>query len=262
MYKILAYFHGSIFSISILLLLAFFPLQAQKKPPQTPLEELTDPASHNYVPYPYPETDFEIIEDFKYGVDLLFSPKPGRHTKVINGDLSKEKQLLKLLGKNPTLEVKKIIRVEDMVLTSPCLYFFLLQIEDKEGKVFAVGSLEDCGLFAGIAFISDKTKFRPFKTKKQVKNILTDALGPIEINGMERIGIHSSLPTGPYAPLWRISTSDSTFFVDYFYDDVYKVVEEIPWTAKDNYPDPERKRNVILYDLKGKALFVEKIKKK
>jgi hypothetical protein len=251
-----------IFSISILLLIAFLPLQAQKKPPQTPLEELTDPASHNYVPYPYPETDFEIIEDFKYAVDLFLSPKSGRHTTMIKGYSDNRKQLLELSGKNPTLEVKKIIRVKDLVLTSPCLYFFLLQIEDKRGNVVAIGRLEDCGLYAGVAFVSDKTKFKPYKTEKQVENILTDALGHIEINKMERIGIHSSLPTDPYAPLWRISTSESTFFVDYFYDDVYKVVEEIPWTAKDNYPDPERKRNIILYDLKGKALFVVKINKK
>lgn len=262
MEKIRAYFHGSIFLISILLLITFLPLQAQKKPPQTPLKELTDPDSHNYVPYPYPKSDFEIIEDFKYGVDLFFNPKIKKHMTVIKGDLNDEKRLLNLLGKNPTLEVTKIIRVEDLVLTSPCMYYYLLQIEDEKGEVFAVGSLEDCGLYAGVAFISDKTKYRPFKTKKQVKNILTDALGPIEINNIDRVFIHSSLPVHPNAPLWRINTSEGTFFVDYFYDDVYKVVEEIPWTAKDNYPDPERKRNVILYDLKGKALFVEKIKKK
>lgn len=255
-------FNKKIFSIPILLTITFLSLQAQKKPPQTLLKELTDPASHNYVPYPYPKTDFEIIEDFKYGIDLLFSPKPGKHMTVINGDLSNEKRLLKLLGKNPSLEIKKIIRVENMVLTSPCLYYFLLQIEDKKGEVFAIGSIEDCGLYAGVAFISDKTRYRPYKTEEQVENMLTDALGHVEINNMERIFIHSSLPVLPEAPLWRISTSEGTFFIDYFCDDVYKVVEEIPWTAKDNYPDPERKRNVILYDLKGKALFVEKIKKK
>jgi|GEM_PF-2686284 len=251
-----------IFSISILLLIAFLPLQAQKKPPQTPLKELTDPNSPSYVPYPYPKTDFEIIEDFKYGVDLFFSPKPGKHMTVINGDLSNEKRLLNLLGKNPTLEVKKIIRVENLVLTSSTVYYYILQIEDEKGKVFAIGSIEDCGLYAGVEFISDKTRYRPYKTEKQVKNMLTDALGHIEINNMERIFIHSSLPVIPEAPLWRISTSEGTFFIDYIYEDIYKVVEEIPWTAKDNYPDPERKKNVILYDLQGKVLLLEKIKKK
>lgn len=251
-----------IFSILILLMIAFLPLQAQKKPPQTALKELTDPSSHNYVPYPYPETDFEIIEDFKYGVDLHFSPRPGKHMTVIDGDLSKEKRLLGLLGKNPTLEVKKIIRVKDLVLTSPCFHFFLLQIEDKAGKIFAVGTLEDCGLYAGVALYPDKIRHKPYKTKKQVKKILADALGHVEINSMERIGVHSSLSTGQEAPLWRINTSEGTFFVDYFYDDVYKIVEEIPWTPKDKYPDPFRKRNIIFDDLRGKVLFVEKIKKK
>jgi len=249
------------FSCLIILLMSYLPLPAQKKPPQTPLKELTDPASPNYVPYPYPKTEFEIIEDFKHGIDLFFTPRPGKHMKVIGGDLSDEKHILKLIKKNPSLKVTKIIRVEDMVQTSPCLNFFLLQIEDKKGKVVAIGHLEDCGLYAGVGFISDETQFRPYKTKEQVRNILTAALGQIEINKMERIGIHSSLPTSPYAPLWRISSSEGTFFVDY-YDDVYTVAEEIPWTANDNYPDPEHKRKIILDGLGGKALFLEKVKTK
>jgi len=67
------------------------------------------------------------------------------------------------------------------------------------------------------------------------------------------------LSTSPAAPLWRIISSKGTFFID-CYDDVYTIAEEIPWTANDNYPDPEHKRKIILDGLKRKALFLKKIK--
>lgn len=131
-----------IFTILSLVLIAFLPIQAQKKPPQIPLKELTDPSSPNYVPYPYPKTDFQIIEDFKYGVKFLFGDKT-KHFSVINGDISDIKLILKLLEEDSALRVTNIIRVENMVQTSPCLYNFVLQIEDENGKVVAVGELED-----------------------------------------------------------------------------------------------------------------------
>jgi hypothetical protein len=249
----------TIFSCLLVLFGLNLLLSSQKKPPQTPLKELTDPASRYYVPYPYPKTEFEIIDDFKYGIDLAFTPRPGKHVKIIGGDLSYRKMILGLINKKPSLKVTKIIRVEDMVVTSLCLYFFLLQIEDKNGKVVAVGSLEDCGLWAGVAFFPDSSRFRTYETKEQIKKIVADAVGPVELNKIERIGIHSSLPSSRDSPLWRISSSEGTFFVDRN-DDVYLVVEEIPWSIKDNYPDPGRKRNVVLDGLQGKALFLEKVK--
>ncbi len=251
----------TIFSCLLVLFALNLPLSSQKKPPQTPLKELTDPASRYYVPYPYPKTEFEIIEDFKYGIDLAFTPRPGKHVKVLGGDLSYRKMILKLINKKPSLKVTKIIRVEDMVVTSPCLHYFLLQIEDENGTVVAIGSLEDCGLWAGVGFFPDMSRLRIYKTKEQIKKIVADSLGPVELNKIERIGIHSSLPSSRYSPLWRISSSEGTFFVDNN-DDVYLVVEEIPWTIKDNYPDPEHKRNVVLDGLQGKALFLEKVKTK
>jgi hypothetical protein len=139
------------------------------------------------------------------------------------------------------------------------LYFFLLHIEDENGEVAAIGELEDCGLWAGTAFYPDRGCLITYKTKEQVKKIVADALGLVELNKIERIGIHSSLSPSPYLPLWRISSSEGTFFVDRN-DDVYLVVEEVPWTIHDSDPDPERTRTVVLDELQRKALFLKKVK--
>jgi len=53
-----------------LLILAFLALtiflNAEKRRPPVPLEELQNPKSPSYVPIPYPQTREEIIEDLKY----------------------------------------------------------------------------------------------------------------------------------------------------------------------------------------------------
>lgn len=243
-------------------MLGFLPLQAEKKkPPQLPLKELTNPNSPSYVPYPYPKTDFEIIEDFRYAVKIHFSLKEGKRTSIINGYPDYSKLMLDLLGDKPILEVTEIIKVKDLVETSPSDYYFLLQIVNKEGEVLAVGSIEECGLMAGVTFYSKKNKFKPFKTEKKVKEMLYNALNHtnIEINEIERIALHSTV-CSPYAPLFKIKSSKGTFFVDHN-DNVYSIESEIPWSKKNGYPDPEHKRILILDSLNEKALFLKKVNK-
>lgn len=250
-----------ILTILILLLMASFSLQAQKKPPQIPLKDLSDPSSHNYVPYPYPKTDFEIIEDFKYALRIFLNPEAMKRKKRINGDLSDELMLINLISENPTLKVTKIFRVENMLVTSPCLYNLLLQIEDENGKVVAMGRIDDCGLFGAVRFFTKGSQFKPYKTREQVKNILSDSVGLFEPYEIERIWIHSSLPVHPFVPLLRVRSSAGTFFVDY-YDDVYLVKEEIPWTMRDSYPDPKRKTERVIDPLQNRILLLEKVRKK
>jgi hypothetical protein len=244
-------------------MIGFLALQAEKKkPPQLPLKELTNPNSPSYVPYPYPKTDFEIIEDFRYAVKLHFGLKEGKRTSIIiKGYPDYSKLMLNLFGDTPSLEITEIIKVIDLVETSPSDYYFLLQIVNKEGEVLAMGSLEECGLMAGVTFYSEKIKFKPFKTEQQVKEMLYKALSHtnIKINEMERIALHSTI-CSPYAPLFKIKTSKGTFFVDY-YDNVYSIESEIPWSKKNGYPDPEHKRILILDSLNEKALFLKKVNK-
>jgi hypothetical protein len=116
----------TIFSCLIILLTWHLPLAAQKKPLQAPLKELSDPSSHNYVPYPYPKTDFEIIEDFKYGIKTLWGHKKKFYKSIRKSDEVAELklQLLSLLDEKPTLEIKRIIKVEDMGRDITLFVFF------------------------------------------------------------------------------------------------------------------------------------------
>jgi hypothetical protein len=248
--------------IPIFLMLGFLTLHAEKKkPPQLPLKELTNPNSPSYVPYPYPKTDFEIIEDFKYAVKILFGPKEGKHTSLARGYTDNSKLMLEILGENPNLEITQIIEVKDMIQTSPSHYYFLLQIVDKKGKVVAVGTLKDCGLMGGVAMCSEKVKFKPFKNEEQVRKIISDALGQVKINEMEMIFVYSTLDCDPFSPLWKVSTSAGIFFIDHFYDDIYSVENESPWTSGNAFLGPENRRMLILDSLNEKTIFLKKMKK-
>lgn len=222
------------------------------------MEKLTDPASPSYVPFPYPKTDYEIIEDFRFAVDNTWGEKSLGKTVIIGPDPSII--LLKFIGDNPSLEVTQIIKVKDLRVTSPSLHYYLLQIEDENGNPVAIGIVLDSGLMAGIDFLSEGVRYKPYKTESQVKKMISKAFGySISIDEAERICIFSPICSDSI-PLWRIKTPCGVFFVDYF-DNVYNIDSEIPWDMKKyGHPDPSHRSIVILDQLEGKAIFLRKIK--
>lgn len=254
-------FKKIIYSISILLVIGSLQIQAGKKLPPLSLKELENPNSPSYVPYPYPKNDFEIVEDFKYAIKVHFGPGEGKRTSLVAGYPDYKKLMLNVLGDDPSLEVAQIIKVKDLVETSRARYYFLLEVVDRKGEVKAVGRVDEFGLMGGVAFISEKRKFKPFKNEQQVKNIFRDVLGNIEINEMERIALHSTI-CDPYAPLWKIITPMGNFYVDYRKDNVYSIEEEVHWIRENGYPDPERKRILILDSLNDRVVFLRKVEKK
>lgn len=252
-----------IFIYMISLLILFLPLRAEKKPAPIPLEELTDPDSPSYVPYPYPKTEFEIFEDFKYGINLHFGAREGRRRSVLstNKDEMEDRQqlILGLLGDNPSLKIIDIIKAQDLIVTSRSRYHYFLPIADDKGEVVAIGDLCDSGLFAGVGFYSEKVKFKPFKTEKQAEEILSQALGSIRINKMERIIVHSTIST-PGLPIWRISTPTGDFFIGYD-ENVYYIENEVFWTSKMDFPDADHKKISLIDPLNDKVIFLKRINK-
>ncbi len=169
--------------------------------------------------------------------------------------------MVKFTGDNPSLEVTKIIKVKDLLATSPSLHYYLLQIEDENEKPVAIGIVQDCGLLGGISFLTEGAKFRPYKTESQVKEILRETVGySIIIDETERVLLSSSICTDD-RPLWRIKTPRGVFFIDNF-DDVYDIETEFPWNMKKHgHPDPSHRATLILDQLKGKAIFLRKLTK-
>jgi len=77
---------------------------------------------------------------------------------------------------------------------------------------------------------------------------------------MERIAIHSTICTSPWAPLWKIKTPIGVFFIDHF-DDVYYIEAEVPWSRKLGHPDPQHKKITVLDSLNDRVFFLRKIEK-
>jgi len=116
--------------LALFLLLSFLQGQASKKPPPFSLKVLTDPDSPSFVPFPYPKTDFEIIEDFKYGVKILFGSKEKIMVAFARGDFDYVNLGRNFFGDNPSWKVARIIKVKDLIERSPNLHYFILPIVD------------------------------------------------------------------------------------------------------------------------------------
>ena len=247
--------------LALFLLLGFLQGQASKKPPPFSLKVLTDPNSPSFVPFPYPKTDFEIIEDFKYGIKILFGSKEKIKAALARGD-DYVNLALNLFGDNPSWKVTQIIKVKDLIERSPNLHYFILQVVNKKGTVVAIGALADCGLWMGVTHYSEGKKFKPYKTKKKVKELVHRSHGHfIEINEMERVKISSSIE-GPsiFSPLWKVKTLLGILFVDYS-DNVYQVEAEMPCVKGPPLGDFMRHEKVIHDPLNNRMYLLRKIER-
>jgi hypothetical protein len=247
--------------LALFLLLGFLQGQASKKPPPFSLKVLTDPNSPSFVPFPYPKTDFEIIEDFKYGIKILFGSKEKIKAALARGD-DHVNLARNLFGDNPSWKVTQIIKVKDLLERSRTLHYFILQIVNEKDTVVAIGALADCGLWMGVECCLEGKKFKHYKTKKKVKELVHRAHGYfIEINEMERVNITSSIEgSGLFSPLWKVKTPLGILFVDYS-DNVYQVEAEMPSVKGPALGDFMRHEKVIHDPLNNRMYLLRKIEK-
>lgn len=249
--------------LALFLLLGFLQGQASKKPPPFSLKVLTDPDSPSFVPFPYPKTDFEIIEDFKYGIKILFGSKEQIIAAFARGDFDDVNLGRNLFGEIPSWKVARIIKVKDLIERSPNLYYFILPIVNEKGTRVAIGAVADCGLWMGVSCRSEGLKSKPYKTKKQVKELVRRTHGRfIEINEMERVNVRSSRPhSGPFSPLWKIKTPIGILFVDYLEDNIYRVEVEMPSVKGPLLGDFMRHEKIIHDPLNNRMYLLRKIEK-
>jgi len=248
--------------LALFLLLSFLQGQASKKPPPFSLKVLTDPDSPSFVPFPYPKTDFEIIEDFKYGIKILFGSKEKIKRARERGDADHINLALNLFGDNPSWKVARIIKVKDFIERSPNLHYFLLQILNEKGTRVATGALADCGLWMGVECRSEGLKSKAYKTKKKVKEIVRRSHGHfIETNEMEMVNVASSTPySSLFSPLWKIKTPLGILFVD-SRDNVYQVEVEMPSVKGLLLGDFMRHEKIIHDPLNDRMYLLRKIEK-
>jgi len=248
--------------LALFLLLGFLQGQTSKKPPPYSLKVLTDPDSPSFVPFPYPKTDVEIIEDFKYGIKILFGSEEQIIAAFARGDFDDVNLGRNLFGENPSWKVARIIKVKDLIERSPCLHYFILTIVNEKNVRVATGAVADCGLWIGVECRSEGLKSKPYKTKKQVKELVRRTHGRfIEINEMERIDVLSVRPhSGPFSPLWKVKTHLGILFVDYS-DNVYQVEAEMPSVKGPPLGDFMRHEKVVHDPLNDRLYLLRKIEK-
>ena len=200
-----------------LLILAFLALtiflNAEKRRPPVPLEELQNPKSPSYVPIPYPQTREEIIEDLKYLIKKFYVPRKG--LKFV-GENFCSKIFPKLLKKESGYFIGKIVTAINKTHSSSKKYF-VIEIFNNSNNVVARVSLKDSGLFAGAGFGSEKIRITPLKSKKEIKEFLlsqpelklTDAeIVSIEYERVWARGCH------PVYPFIKIKTTTKTLYID------------------------------------------------
>jgi len=233
---------------------------SERKKPLS-LKELQDPKSPSYVPYPYPKTRNEIIEDLKYAINL--NRRPLDDNKSSYG----QKKLLNFLELNSDLIVAEIDKVEnrrDSFVVNE--YYYYIAIKDKKnGKEVIHTALADNGLYVGAAFAPEKEIHGPFKNKAEALKGFSAFTNISDIKAIKRICMSSPIAPDPFLPGWELIVVDN---LKYYMDpnnNIYKLRRVVNWEpSKDFNPEDKytiHKNEIIVRDsLNKKLLFLKKLK--
>lgn len=154
---------------TVLLISIFFSFGIAKKRingdlGKVSMEELTDPQSPSYTPYPYPQTRHEIIEDLKYAISYLKGPRTRSYGQEKTAAM---KSLPKLLKNDPDVKIGQVIKLKNRIKEYHDDYSFIIIITDKEKKPLARVALCANGLFLGAAYSSERYALKPLKKRKK-----------------------------------------------------------------------------------------------
>lgn len=231
--------------IFILIFTIIFPIasQAQKKRPAPyKLRVLTDPNSPSYVPYPFPKSDFEILEDFKYGIKKMrIHEQPGHDIFLLEQE---------------GISIDRIAKVKQKCLNFRHNFYYIFEIK-KNGEIMGRGTVDEFGLVMMGGLVTEEAKkwVRPFKEKIEVEDIVHKATKrKIEIKRAELVHSFSDI-CKILAPMWEVETSEGTYFIDHR-DKVWVVDYETPATDE---IIKKRKKEIILDDDKAIVKFLRKV---
>jgi hypothetical protein len=235
-----------LFKYSIIVILIFtlvLPAFAAKRRKGESLQELSDPNSPSYVPFPYPKNRAELIADIKYfHVDL------GKKTKsaYVGGMPLSKRIAIDMFKIDTKYKIGKIMKVKNIVDWLPEDYYWLIYVMDHEGDAVMRITMQASGLAMQGGAI-DKSEFSRYSEKmiqtikkrlkvleeKDIKKLLSDTLGKKAIEGkikkIDRLGFLGRL-AGFSTPLWQIHMKDGSI---YYYsekkDAVFTISEERAW---------------------------------
>ncbi|MCP4218839.1 MAG: hypothetical protein GY765_29675 [bacterium] len=244
-----------IYTALLLLLLLSLLLPAEKRPPQIPMVELTDPDSPSYVPYPFPKKRTEIIADLKYYCETFCD---GTNITTVDGKLPvTEEILMELFKADSRYTIGEISKIRNRNSNMPDHYSWLIHIMDKKGSCIMRFQLLSTGLMAAAGAITDEDlekapprtrerfeRWRRVPTPESVTEILADRIGPDfnpdNIKKIEQVAYPSTIGAS-LLPVWEIKMKGGTY---YYYSEnrheVYAVEKKIKWKKNDKGHRPAK----------------------
>lgn len=256
--------------ILVLLVCQYTFAEKRKKP--LPLEELTNPSSPNYVPYPYPKTEKEIIADLKQAIKKIYLPREGRH-RILLGELPTSHKILpNLLEEQPVYKIGRIIKVKNLLSGNAFEYCWQITILSEDDSTAAIVILEANGLWSGTSsnFLEDK----PVYLKKDA-DILYELSGVLgrdvrekDIKHMQAIVLLPHIGS-VFDPGYEIKLKKGdVYYYSYRGNGFFKIKKEIPWKKNKKGYRPSSLKLVpypgifSLDQINDKVTVYEKIKKK
>ncbi|HLP45005.1 MAG TPA: hypothetical protein VK186_04795 [Candidatus Deferrimicrobium sp.] len=213
--------------IVYLLLLAAFPVFAKTRSASIlSMNDLTTPSSPSFVPYPYPESEDKIIENLRYGIQKTFA----NDMPAFEYSLNKiSNPLPKILQKNSSLTVQKIVKVENRIAEMPDAFSYLIILFDKETNEYARVAMTADGLLHSCAVVSPQARVKPLKSENEIIVLLTTQTGvrKTEILKVDLMA-YGIIYASPVCPFYRVTLTDgSIYFLDYN-ENVFKKDGEKP----------------------------------
>ncbi len=233
----------------ILLLSLVVPAAATKRSERhLSMTDLTQLNSPSYVPFPYPGTRYEVVEDLKYAIKQLFSNSQNP-VEYSSQPANVDNFLPCLLTDPSTVVIKSVLKVKNKISEIPEDYSYLIVLYSKKTKNYARVAMSADGLFFGALFSSENLKVKGVETMEEIKGKIANR------QGIEKDGIKSAEliafdfnTDNLLSPLWVVKLSDgASIYVDYN-DNYYKQVSEEKSGALSLKQTEKQVSNLVLPD--------------
>jgi len=253
----------SILIIFILLMTAFPIFSKTRSASILSMNDLTTPSSPSYVPYPYPESEDKIIENFRYGIQKTFANNMAYFEYSM---IKTSNPLPKILQKNSSIAVQKIVKVQNRIAEMSDAFSYLIILFDKETNEYARVAMTADGLLHSFAVVSPQASVKRLKSENEIISLLTTraAVLKTEISKVDLMA-YGIIYASPVCPFYRVTLNDgSIYFIDYnenvFKKDDEKTISGDPLSFINKERTQLKQGGHVLYDsLDDKLLILKKI---
>jgi len=203
--------------VLLLILIAVIPqgllFSLERVQPPATIEELCDPKSGNYVPFPYPLTREHVIADFKHWV---------RKTNSWAIDLSSRREkdiydrlLPELLKKDSTHRIGRVYKVYNQTHGIAYGYHYVLEVLDSRNGCWGRAAVSAQGLLMMFGLNTGPMGTGPSLSPRKAREVFRQA-GCVKSGkaqgGLKRIGFNT-LARNPICFAWRLKINGEEYYL-------------------------------------------------